>query len=303
MLHNASMTTGDPFARVQAAFAHRKRSAAPFLLEETARRLNDKLDLITLTPRVIAVVGSGHGESLPLLRTRYPQAQFIDIAASPVLQAARVEREAAAVPRWLSRLGLAKPSAGDARHVAPPDALPLADGSVDLLWANLAAAWWGSAAGLAREWLRVLRPGGFVMFSALGPDTAREWRAAAHTEVDTRQLIDLHDWGDALVHAGFSDPVMDMEHLRLTYADAAAAVAEWRALLPTRPRSAGLRGRARHAALRSLPASADGGRAVMTAELVYGHAFCVERRRGETTVGVDTLRAALPSHRTQGKVE
>ena len=51
------------------------------------------------------------------------------------------------------------------------------------------------------------------------------WRAAfagidRHEHVG--RFVDMHDVGDMLVHAGFADPVMDMEHLTLTYADAAA---------------------------------------------------------------------------------
>ena len=60
------------------------------------------------------------------------------------------------------------------------------------------------------------------MFSTFGPDTLKELRAAyagadGHTHV--HRFIDMHDIGDMLVHAGFADPVMDMEHVTLTYAD------------------------------------------------------------------------------------
>ena len=65
----------------------------------------------------------------------------------------------------------------------------------------------------------------------------------------------MHDWGDMLVHAGFAEPVMDMERIVLTWADAEAALAELRTLgrnlHPARFRA--LRGRAwRRALLRGL---------------------------------------------------
>ena len=59
-------------------------------------------------------------------------------------------------------------------------------------------------------------------------------RADGYTH--TNRFIDMHDLGDMLVHAGFADPVMDMEQITLTYADAgrAAARAEARSARPTR---------------------------------------------------------------------
>src|SRR5690606_32574028 len=68
---------------------------------------------------------------------------------------------------------------------------------------------------------RALAVDGYLMFSCLGPDTLRElhavyaalgWPPAGHA------FTDMHDWGDMLVHAGFAEPVMDMERITLTFA-------------------------------------------------------------------------------------
>jgi acetylornithine/succinyldiaminopimelate/putrescine aminotransferase len=55
----------------------------------------------------------------------------------------------------------------------------------------------------------------------------------------------MHDWGDMLVQAGFAEPVMDMERITLTYADADNLLAECRLLGRNlhRERFAGLRGK------------------------------------------------------------
>jgi malonyl-CoA O-methyltransferase len=87
----------------------------------------------------------------------------------------------------------------------------------------------------------------------------------------------MHDIGDMLVHAGFSDPVMDMEYLTLTYADAATLMRELRALGATnatlgRPR--GLTGRRRWERARAaLDAMRREGRIPVTFEVIYGHAW------------------------------
>ena len=99
------------------------------------------------------------------------------------------------------------------------------------------------------------------MFTTFGPDTLKELRAAfagvdAHTHVN--RFVDMHDIGDMLVHAGFADPVMDMEYVTLTYADVRALMRELKAIgatNATRGRPRGLMGRRRW---RALPRGARG---------------------------------------------
>jgi malonyl-CoA O-methyltransferase len=121
---------------------------------------------------------------------------------------------------------------------------------------------------------------------------------------DCSRLIDMHDWGDALLHAGLSDPVMDMETLTLNYSTPGALLAELRQLLPTKPSKAGLKNNARtyrdnltaqlQTAATPLP---------LTVELVYGHAFKVARLPRQASVSLDSLRQSLPSQKSGGKAE
>ena len=58
------------------------------------------------------------------------------------------------------------------------------------------------------------------MFSCLGPDTLRELRSLYRSlgwPPPGHDFTDMHDWGDMLVHAGFAEPVMDMERITLTW--------------------------------------------------------------------------------------
>ena len=61
------------------------------------------------------------------------------------------------------------------------EALPLADGSVDLAWSNLAVQWCDNLATAVDELSRVVRPGGRVAFSTLLsgslPELNQAWRA------------------------------------------------------------------------------------------------------------------------------
>jgi malonyl-CoA O-methyltransferase len=96
--------------------------------------------------------------------------------------------------------------------------LPFANDSVDFIFANLALHWGADTLAILQEWQRVLKPEGLLMFSTYGPDTLKQWRQAlSHRNIPA--FADMHDIGDHLVQTGFSDPVMDVEHLQLNYAN------------------------------------------------------------------------------------
>jgi malonyl-CoA O-methyltransferase len=105
---------------------------------------------------------------------------------------------------------------------ADAEALPIADGRIDLIYSNLTLQWCNDTERTLREFKRVLAPGGLLLFTTLGPDTLSELRqswADADALPHVNRFLDLHDIGDALLRSGFSDPVMDRENLTLTYPD------------------------------------------------------------------------------------
>jgi len=132
----------------------------------------------------------------------------------------------------------------------------------------------------------VLETGGLFMFSTFGPDTLKELRRA-FAAVDDRDhvntFIDMHDLGDALVHAGFADPVMEMESLVLEYADVEAVARDLKAIgarnaLPGRPR--GLAGKSRWQAMAAhYERCRRDGALPATYEVVYGHAWKAAPRK------------------------
>src|SRR5260364_2014 len=171
--------------------------------------------------------------------------------------------------------------------------LPFAADTFDLLWSNLALHWHARPDEVLTEWQRVLRKGGLLMFSTLGPDSLRELRAAwcaadaAHALLRVIPFIDMHDLGDILARSGFETPVMDMEMLTLTYRSPAALlndVRRWGAY-PCNRSLDGLTGRRRYAALTAAleaQRAACGGQIELTFEVVYGHAW-KERARTSTS--------------------
>ena len=110
-----------------------------------------------------------------------------------------------------------------------------------------------------------------------------------------------------LVEAGFADPVMDQEMLRLSFSSPKAAIDELRGLGANadRGRFAGLRTPAWRARLHAaLEEQVDAqGRCVLEFEIVYGHAFRPERKlrvSDRTEVGLDEMKWMLSRRRGTG---
>jgi malonyl-CoA O-methyltransferase len=111
----------------------------------------------------------------------------------------------------------------------------------------------------------------------------------------------MHDWGDMLVHAGFAEPIMDMECITLSYSSADKLLDELRGLgrnLYTE-RFPALRGRRWRTTLcEALERTLRGpdGRLALTFEVVYGHAFKPHPKLtvlSETRVPLDEMRRSL----------
>ncbi|MDH5454294.1 MAG: malonyl-ACP O-methyltransferase BioC [Paracoccaceae bacterium] len=257
------------------------------LQHEIGRRMLERLDYIRIQPKVILDVGCGTGLITEALMLRYPAARVLALDfALPML--ARARRRG----RWLRR----------PRCVcADLDHLPLAAHSVDLVFANAALQWSTTPAQTFADLARILRPGGLLMFSSFGPDTLHELRAA-WAAVDGREhvhgFIDMHDYGDMMMAAGFADPVMDVERMTLTYADAMQLMREVKQIgagnASTR-RARGLVGRRRMADVCAAYEKFRGadGRLPASYEVVHGHAWGALQRRvdGETRVSLDVLRS------------
>lgn len=250
---------------------HATRAAAHYdaaadLAREVGDELLSRVGFFGLAPRVVLDLGAGTGLASRALRRRFPDAQVVALDIAPAMLA-RAARHA----RWPRRFARV---AGDA------GALPLRTGSVDLVYSNLALAFFVAPDAALAEVRRVLAPDGLMLFSSFGPGTLAELRAswaAADGAVHVHEFIDMHDLGSALARAGFAEPVLDVEQY-VRHFDSLRALAD--ALRATGARNAhaarvrGLTGRGRLAALTR---AYEERRAIAglpaTAEVVYGAAF------------------------------
>lgn len=252
---------------------------ADFLVREIDRRMQERLDYVSLQPGRIVDLGCSRGGSFAGLTARYPAAELIGVDLVPAMLAS-TDTPTAGWRRWLN-LGR---QTGPLRLAADATRVPLSSACASLLWSNLLLHWLDDPLPLFVEAHRLLAVDGLLMFSTFGPDTLKELRAAfADGRDHTQRFIDMHDLGDMLVGCGFADPVMDMEVISLTYSDLDALFADLRAAGGTcamKSRARGLSGRQVWAAARAAyEAMRKAGKLPATFEVVYGHAWKVAPRK------------------------
>jgi len=248
------------------------------LHREVGARLIDHLDPIRIEPRLIVDLGCGTGAGFAPLARRFPRGEIVGVDLAPAMLRRARER----LPRWRRWLG----RAGPRLVCADAERLPLAAACADLVVSNLALQWCRAEAVFA-EAARVLPAGGLFLFSTFGPDTLKELRSAFRSAGDARahvnDFVDMHDLGDGLVHAGFADPVMEMEMITLEYSGIEALARDLKAVgarnvLEGRPRGLYGRDRWRRVAAR-YEASRRDGALPASYEIIYGHAWKTAPRR------------------------
>jgi malonyl-CoA O-methyltransferase len=262
------------------------------LEREVGTRLMERLVFQRRIPGRIIDLGSGTGYCLAALKKRFRKAEVIGLDAS--LAMSRAVRGRSGFLRPLRAV------CGDLSY------LPFADRSADLLFSNLALQWCGDFRTLGVGFRRILRPGGLLLFSTLGPDSLKEFKLTAAYGPDSgrvRHFMDMHDIGDALVAAGFSEPVMDSERITTEYRRFEDLVTELEASGGSTHFGEGARQtEPRDALAEAYGAYRRKGRYPVTWEIVYGAAFGPEEGQPiRTTQGdvaafsVDLLRKSLPS--------
>jgi malonyl-CoA O-methyltransferase len=292
------------------AAAHWQRiapAATPWLHEEVANRMVERLQWINIQLKTWVHWGAVRGgqQAHVALLGKYPHSSyFLPLAGEFIADKAikNIADNAKSSTKWqLSNLFKTKPKV---------DYSYPADGTADMLWANMHLHNALDPQMLIAQWHKAIATDGFLMFSCLGPDTLRELRGMYEKlgwPVPSHQFTDMHDWGDMLIQAGFAEPVMDMERIVLTYETPQKLLEDLRELgrnlhpdrFPT------LRGKAWKAKLEAalhehLADPAEGGRLKLTFEVIYGHAMKPKPRvklSDHSAVSLQDMRAMLQGSR------
>jgi malonyl-CoA O-methyltransferase len=269
--------------------------AAAKLQHAVEARLLDMLDYLDdpalkrESPNVVVDLGCGPGRAAAAMQKRWPKARILALdLALPMLRETRASSKRGINP-FARR---PQPVCADAR------ALPLAENSVDVLFSNLCLQWVEDLDAVFAGFRRVLKPQGMLLLSTFGPDTLRELRdafAQADAAPHVSPFADIAAVGDALLRAGFHQPVLDREVETTAYPDLAALMRELRAIGATNAlsqRRHTLTGRARFAAAERAyePLRGSGGKLPATWETISAMAWAPEAGAPIREGGFDVAR-------------
>jgi len=229
-----------------------------FLQKEVATRLDKKLDIISSNSAVILDLGAGTGLLSQQLSKRFTESTIIalDFAQNSLKNNSANQKICA-----------------DAGH------LPLANNSVDMVVSSLMMQWCPDLKQLFSEIHRVLKDDGLILFSTFGPDTLKELKkswSVVDNDTHVNTFTDMHDIGDQLLGAGFESPVMEMEHLTLTYQTVTDLLRDLKAIgaHSVDARSKALMGKDKFKLMVEMYESyRQDGKLPATYEVIYGHAW------------------------------
>lgn len=247
------------------AARHYERVAV--LQKLVAERLLEKLDIVKIDPRWMLDLGAGTGVVASGLRKKYRRAKLLQLdIALPMLLCSRKKTQG-----WWNKQ----------RYVcADAEQLPLIENTMDLICSNLMLQWCRNIDLAFNDVARTLDTNGLFLFSTFGPDTLKELRDSwmvADNKTHVNSFIDMHDLGDALVRAGFEQPVMEVENFTLTYNDVYALMRELKQLGAHNVSSNRQRSMTGKNALQTMVDAYEKkrveGKIPATFEVVYGHAW------------------------------
>ena len=257
----------DPYTLDQKLLCRRySRAARSYAKEsvlqvEVANRLQERVELAGFEPDAVLDLGCGVGLAAQALGGRYPKAQIIGLDLSHAML---------------------RHGRGDGINYVCGDfqSLPLQDNSVDLVFANLSLHCAIDVDQVFAEAQRVLRANGLLSFATFGPDSLQELRYAWSREDDgihVHRFLDMHDLGDAMIRHGFSEPVLDVDHIQMSYETPLKAMQDLKLIGETNScvgRSPGFTGRHRfERVLRACDELKREGQFYSTFEIVFGQAW------------------------------
>jgi malonyl-CoA O-methyltransferase len=237
------------------------------LQQAVGERLIERLDLIKKIPETVLDLGCGTGAQQKSLKRKYDKATIFAMDMAPGM----VKKASAKKTRFFNRLW---PVCGKAEQT------PLKNESLNMVFSNLMLQWCNDLDVVMGEMSRVLRPEGLLIFSSFGPDTLKELRdswAKVDDYIHVNAFIDMHDMGDAMVRAGFSNPVMEAETITLTYDDIFGLMKDLKMIGAQNTNQGRKRGLTSKGDLEGLVRAYEAyrheGRLPATYEVVYGHAW------------------------------
>jgi len=267
--------------------------ASAVLQREVAKRLVERLEYIKIEPATALDIGCGTGYITQDLLVRYPKANTIALDLALKMAQKTQNNATSSWKKWLK-----KPPA----ICADAEQLPIKSDSIDLIVSSLMLQWSNDLNNAFRGFHSTLAPNGLLMFTTFGPDTLKEM-SQSWAEVDqqphTSQFSDMHEIGDALLQAGFINPVTDMEVITMTYSSVLQLMKDIKNIGASNThsdRSKGLMGKQK---LRKFEQAyekfkTEEGLYPASWEIIYGHAWVGEGVKSDNFGSVEKFENVIP---------
>ncbi|TQV89717.1 malonyl-ACP O-methyltransferase BioC [Aliikangiella coralliicola] len=254
------------------------------LQQEVASRVFERLSYMRINPKNILDVGCGTGYCSRQLRETFGRSKVsaIDLAPGMIEEAKKNQ----SLFRKINY------------QVADADELPFDDNQFDLIFSNLTIQWMPDLKKTFSELNRVLKPGGLLIFSTLGPDTLIElkesWRQVDKS-VHVNEFIDMHIVGDQVFNAHFENTVMDRDVITLTYKTLIGLMRDLKAIGAHNidsERQRGLLGKGKFNQLNQAYEKYrwSDGNLPATYEVIYGHAW---KKQGQPKADYHTYKVDI----------
>ena len=179
-------------------------------------------------------IASELGERLAVVRRQFERA--VDLG-TPTDTVRRVLAESGKVTTIVSAAPAVGPRDASLRVAADEEALPFADGSLDLIVSALALQFVNDLPGTLIQIRRALKPDGLLLAALIGGDSLTELREAfaqAESEIEggvsprVAPFADVRELGALLQRAGFALPVVDTDRLTVRYSTVFALMRDLR---------------------------------------------------------------------------
>jgi malonyl-CoA O-methyltransferase len=245
-----------------------------FLHREIRGRLLDRLRMVDVHPEWVLDLGAGTCSGVIGLANEFPDGHIIALDfAAPMLMAGKHKMQG---------------NPNVSQLCADAAALPLGNQSIDMIFSNLVLHHCPNPGAALAEARRALRFPGLLTFTMLGQDSFIELRnawAAVDNFSHIAHFMDMHHVGDALIQAGFAEPVVDVELLTVTYDALPKLMADLRgvgSINATDNRNPNLTGRRSWRRLTDAYEQYrnENNKLPVTFEIIYGLAWCGESRSG-----------------------
>ena len=183
------------------------------LQKKVADELLSRLNFFEPSENIVIAIGSATGYIGRDLRKKFPNASVLEIDLSFAMASESLKIDPA------SRV-----------LVSSVEKLPFANETVPMIISNMLLHWCDLSKALS-EIARVLEVGGNFFFTTLGQGSLSELRSI-WSKIDdfphVHDFYDMHDIGDALMVAGFSEPIIDTDRVYTTYTNFSQLIGELR---------------------------------------------------------------------------